>query len=142
MLNEQHFHWVIIYFLNVLMTDYTSRHMRSCVRADEQASACRRNWSHACQQMHFSSIWQHVRLTRVNETDVVNTSPLLLFQRFMHSQNKTLFFSSLRRCSSLFSLIDSLWPPLVAPKSHEDPLQSPSVGLDHKSQQRLVYIFI
>lgn len=30
------------------------------------------------------------------------------------------------RCSSLFSLIDSLWPPLVAPKSHEDLLQSPS----------------
>ncbi|XP_056594064.1 DNA repair-scaffolding protein isoform X2 [Triplophysa dalaica] len=30
------------------------------------------------------------------------------------------------RCSSLFSLIDSLWPPLAAPKSHEDLLQSPS----------------
>ncbi|XP_055038622.2 DNA repair-scaffolding protein isoform X2 [Misgurnus anguillicaudatus] len=30
------------------------------------------------------------------------------------------------KCSSLFSMIDSLWPPLVAPKSHENLLQSPS----------------
>ncbi|XP_051970402.1 DNA repair-scaffolding protein [Xyrauchen texanus] len=30
------------------------------------------------------------------------------------------------RCSQLFSMIDSLWPPLVDPKSHEDLPKSPS----------------
>ncbi|RXN24669.1 microtubule-associated RP EB family member 2 isoform X1 [Labeo rohita] len=33
------------------------------------------------------------------------------------------------KCSPLFSLIDSLWPPPVDPKSHDDLPQSPSVGL-------------